>query len=281
MIHEEWQKENSLTDPLDRDRVNKWRPEQGAPALSQIQVEDAVKTLNNTSFTDKFPRIDRTYSDPAVPMQYISLVSFTPSKGATPNEHGVYGFAKVRGSYASEIEANERAEFLIRNVDSYHQIYHVYTGRPFPITSSSKFSAETSEVEIRKETASAISTNIKDKKFEEEKEIKEIKKREENLLEESRREELDPYDEYITQRVKKAQVIFTYLEHQKKMAEVKEIIIKTRKIVEEMDEIYPEFKDSYYEKYMQARKDAGIKEDEKDTQANFIKFLVEDADLGF
>jgi hypothetical protein len=32
---------------------------------------------------------------------------------------------------------------------------------------------------------------------------------------------------------------------------------------------------------MQARKEAGIKEDEKDTQANFIKFLVEDADLGF
>jgi hypothetical protein len=281
MIHEEWQKENSLTDPLDRDRVNKWRPEQGAPALSQIQVEDAVKTLNNTSFTDKFPRIDRTYSDPAVPMQYISLVSFTPSKGATPNEHGVYGFAKVRGSYSSEIEANERAEFLIRNVDSYHQIYHVYTGRPFPITSSSKFSAETSEVEIRKETASAVSTNIKAKKFEEEKEIKEIKKREENLLEESRRDELDPYDEYITQRVKKAQVIFTYLEHQKKMAEVKEIIIKTRKIVEEMDEEYPDFKDSYYEKYMKARRDAGFKDFEKTSEDNFIKFMVEDVDLGF
>ena len=32
---------------------------------------------------------------------------------------------------------------------------------------------------------------------------------------------------------------------------------------------------------MKARRDAGIKEDEKDTQDNFIKFLVQEADLGF
>ena len=39
--------------------------------------------------------------------------------------------------------------------------------------------------------------------------------------------------------------------------------------------------ESYYEKYMQARKDAGITEDIKEAQDNFIKFLVEDVDLGF
>jgi len=101
------------------------------------------------------------------------------------------------------------------------------------------------------------------------------------LIEESKREEVDPYDEYITQRVKKAQLVFTYLEHQKKMAEVKEIIIKTRNIITEMDEKHPTFNESYYEKYMQARKDAGITEDIKEAQDNFIKFLVEDVDLGF
>ena len=65
------------------------------------------------------------------------------------------------------------------------------------------------------------------------------------------------------------------------MAEVKEIIIKTRKIVEEMDEKYPDFKDSYYEKYMKARRDAGFKDFEKTSEDNFIKFMVEDVDLGF
>ncbi len=65
------------------------------------------------------------------------------------------------------------------------------------------------------------------------------------------------------------------------MAEVKDILIKTRKIIEDLDEKFPEYKDSYYEKYMQARRDAGLKDSKEDADSNFIKFLVEDADLGF
>ena len=273
--------ESSLTDPLDRDRNNKWKPQQSIAPLTSEQSEDALKELNNTSFTDKFPRVDRTYADPILPMQYIGLISFVPSKGATPNENGVYGFAKLRGNFATEIEASERAEFLIKNTDSYNTIYHSYVGRPFPITSSSKFSAETSEVDIRKETTKTISENIRQKKRDEEKEIREIKEKEERLLEETRKGELDPYDNYITLKVKKAQITFTYLEHQKKMAELKNIIIKTRESLVEMDQEYPEFQKSYFDKYMKAREDAGIKEDSEKANENFIKYMVEDVDLGF
>lgn len=277
--HPEWQKENSLTSPEDRDRINKWRPEQSAPDLTAEQSELAFNELNNTSFTDKFPRVDRTYADPIIPMQYIGLISFVPAKGATPNENGVFGFAKLRGNYSNEIDANQRAEYLIRNVDSYHQIYHTYVGRPFPITSSSKYSAETSEIEIRKEMTTDISTGIKEKKMEEQATIRDMKEREEKLLEEAKIGEVDPYDEYITLRVKKAQLSFTYLEHIKKLKEVKGIILKTRKQVEEMDEKYPEYQNTYYEKYMQARKDAGLKETKEQADSNFIKFLVEDEPL--
>lgn len=280
--HEEWQKENSLTDPLDRDRVNKWKPETSHPPLTNSETQNAFESLNNTFFIDKFPKVDRTYADPTLPMQFIGLISFTPAKGAKPNENGVFGFAKLRGNFASEIEANQRAEHLIKNVDSYHQIYHTYVGRPFPITSSSKYSAETTEIDIRKETAGAVSTNIREKKDEEEKTIKDIKQREENLIKESKQDSVDPYDEYITQRVKLAQLSWTYSEHQKKMAEVKDIVIKTRKIVKDMDLEYPTYKDSYYEKYMNARRDAGLKETtEQDSQDNFIKFMVEDIELDF
>ena len=212
-------------------------------------------------------------------MQYIGLVSFVPAKGATPNENGVFGFAKLRGNYSNEIDANQRAEYLIKGVDSYHQIYHTYVGRPFPITSSSKYSAETSEVDIRKEMTSDISAGIKEKKMEEQQTIREMKDREEKLLEEARIGEVDPYDEYITLRVKKAQLSFTYLEHQKKITEIKGIIIKTRKQVEEMNETYPDFQNTYYEKYMKARKDAGLRETKEQADANFIKFLVEDEPL--
>ena len=274
-------KESSLTAPEDRDKENRWRPEQGQPPLSNEETVEALKELNITSFVDRFPKVDRTFADPPVNMQNYGLFSFIPAKGSSPNENGVYGYAKIRGSYQSELEASQRAEYLIRNVDSYHKIYHTYVGRPFPLTESSSYSADVSEVDIKKDMTKNISHSIKDKKEDELKEIREIQQREKNLIEESKREEVDPYDEYITQKVKKAQLVFTYLEHKKKMEEVKEIIIKTRKIITEMDETHPTFNESYYEKYMQARKDAGIKEDIKEAQDNFIKFLVEDVDLGF
>lgn len=273
--------ESSLTTPQDRNVDNRWKPDQSVAPLTNEQAVDALKELNITSFVEKFPKIDRTYADPSISMQNYSLFSFIPAKGASPNEQGIFGFAKIRGTYQSEMEASQRAEYLIRNVDSYHKIFTVYTGRPFPLTESSDYSSEVSEVDIKKDMAKNISHSIKDKKEEELREIKEIQQREKNLVEESKREEVDPYDEYITQRVKSAQLQFTYLEHQRKMAEVKDIILKTRTVIAELDEAHPTFKNSYYEKYMQARKEAGIKEDEKDSQANFIKFLVEDADLGF
>lgn len=273
--------ESSLTTPQDRDMNNKWKPDLSAPPLTNAEAEHAMVELNKTDFIDKFPKIDKTYQDPIIPMQNIGLISFVPAKGATPNEKGIFGFAKLRGNYATEMESNQRAEYLIRNVDSYHQIYHTYVGRPFPITNSSDYSAVTDEIDIRKDTATAMSNAVKDKKEIENQQIHEIKEREKQLIEESKSDEVDPYDEYITQRVKKSQLMFTYTEHQKKMAEIKEIVIKTRAIIKEMDEKYPEFQHSFYDKYMKAREQAGIKESKEEAADNFIKFLVEDVDLGF
>ena len=283
--HPEWEKESSLTSPSDRDLENKWRPEQEVPPLTKEETNEAMKIINNTDFVKKFPSVDRTYADPAIPMQNFALFSFTPAKGATPNEKGVFGFAKVRGTYATDIEANQRAEFLIRNVDSYHQLYHLYVGRPFPITSSSKYSAETAEVDIRKETTRVISENIKEEKNKEQKTVKEMKEREEALLAESEKArkddgksnpEVDPYEEYITLSVKKAQLSWTFLEHLKKIKEVREIILKTRNSLYNLDQEYPEFKDKYFEKYMDARKKSGLDENIRDMQDNFMKYMIED-----
>ena len=276
--HPEWEKENSLTAPLDRDRENMWRPEQGAKALTEDEVKDAVSTLENVDFVNKFPRVDRTYADPQIPLQAVGLVSFTPAKGASPNENGVFGFAKLRGNYATTLEANQRAEEIIRNIDSYHQIYHTYVGRPFPITASSKYSAETNAIDIRRDMTSSVSGAIKNKKKEDRNEIEDIKRREEKLLAESRQdpEDVDPYEEYITLRVKKAQLYWTYLEHHKKMKEVKDLIIQTRIDVAELDAKNPEFDKNYYQKYVKARDDVGLKVDKEEMAKNFMQFLVED-----
>lgn len=268
-------RESSLTAPEDRDKVNKWKPDQFCEPLTTEQLSDASSVLNVT-----FPKIDRVYADPVVPMQNIALFSFMPVKGATPNENGIYGFAKIRGVYPSEMEANQRAEFLIRNVDSFNTVFHTHVGRPFPVTVKSDFSAETSEIDIRKQATETMSSNIKSKKDDEVKIVQELKQREEALLADVKNEEVDPYEEYITQKVKYAQLAFTYTEHQKKMAEVKEIIIKTRHTIKELDEAHPDFRDSYFDKYKQARISAGLKED-MISDENFVRFMVVDVDLGF
>ena len=279
MIHPEQEVENSLTAPADRDKNNVYTPSKTHPALTDSELTHAMSELNNMDFVKKFVKIERNYADPVEPLQRFGLISFVPAKGATPNEDGVYGFAKLRGNYQTDKEASERAEFLIRNHDSYHQIYHAYVGRPFPLTMSSKYSAETNEVDIKKSMTDSISSDIKSKKQEEAKQIKEIEEREKELLEETRRETPDPMDHYITLRVKKAQITWTFLETQKKLDEMKNIIIKTRKEIEDMDTESTTYYESYFKKYCDAREESGL--DTNTKQDNFMKFLVEDANLDF
>jgi hypothetical protein len=279
MAQFEYKTESSLTAPEDRNLENRWRPEQGVPKLEEEQVSMAMNELNVTSFTDKFPRVDRTYADPQLPMQTIGLISWVPAKGAQPNQNGVYGFAKMRGNFATEQEASQRAEYLIREVDSYHHLYHAYVGRPIPMTSSSKFSAETEEVDIRKQMTESISSNIKESKKSDQKEMKEIQERQEKLIEDTEKDHEDPYDQYITLRVKKAQLTWTYLEHHKKMKEMREVILKARRDIAELDTDHPDFQNTYYEKYMKARRDVGFKDTPEEAEKNFLQFLVEDVDL--
>ena len=252
------------------------------PPLTQEETADAVGELSNNIFVKKFPRVDRNFADPQIPLQHIGLVSFIPAKGATPNEKGIYGFAKLRGNFATEIEAEQKAEQLIRDVDSVHTIFHTYVGRPFPITVSENYAEHTSEIDIQKDTADAVSHTIKDKKTEEKKKAQEIQDREQELLDDTSGTK-DPVlveqDDYITLKVKKAQLTWTYLEHINKLKEIKEIILKTRKQVDDADAVNPSLISTFYDKYKAARIKSGLKCDDKEMNSGFTRYLVEDVQL--
>ena len=277
--HREWRKENTLTAPQDRDPDNKFRLDQGAPPLTEEEVNTAMNELNNTAFIERFPAVERRYADPPVDLQRFGLISFVPAKGATPNERGVFGFAKLRGNYATREEANERAEFLIRNVDSYHQIYHTFVGRPFPITDSSEYSKEVARIDLRKETTEAISNDVRKKREKEQREIKEIQERERELLEDVSKEEEDIDDRYTTLRVKKAQLTWTYLETTKKIKQMTGLIAKVRHEIEVLDETNPELKEKYMDKYLEARRKVGLPTDRASRDKTFMKYLVEDIEI--
>lgn len=274
--HPEWSKENTLTAPSDRNPEQKFQLDQGAEPLSAEQLQHAVNALNNTSFVERFPQVERRYADPPVDLQRVGLISFVPAKGAQPNDKGVFGFAKLRGNYATEEEASERATYLIRNVDSYHQIYHTYVGRPFPITFSSDYSKEVDRVELRKETVESISEDVRKKREKEQQDIEEIKQREQELLSDVSKEKEDDDDHYTTLRVKKAQLMWTYNETKNKLEQMRGLIAKTRREIELLDKKQPELSKIYYQKYVDAREKAGLRTDKETTDTSFMKYLAED-----
>lgn len=266
----------SLTAPSDYKKDSPNSLDMSATPLSGKDAENAYDELNDSTLLSKFKKVERAFVDPTIVGQTYSLFSFIPSSGATPDKDGIYGMIKSRGNYSTTAECNARARFLIENVDSYHKIYHCYTGRPFPATDTSKFSAETDEVELKKKTTKIISEDIKNQKMKEKREIEEIKERQEALMRDAEEEE-DPSERYTVLRVKKAQLIWTYKKTIAKLDDMKKIILKTHAEIEEMDASNPDFMKTYMDKYMSARKKAGLPEDED----SFVKYMGEDIELDF
>lgn len=275
--HPEHDLQNAMTSPLDKDKS---QPSAlNRDTITDQQLTGAVEQLVLKDNLVKFSRYDRLYADPQIPNQNICLHSFVPAKGATPDEDGVYGMIKVRGVFSTEQEANERAEFLIKNNDSYHKIYHSYVGRPVPLSHNPKWVGEAKEVDVNNKVSNTLQEDMKEKKQEERKDMKDMKQREKNLLEDVKKteEEVDPEERYTVLRTKRAQLVWTYIQSLKKVEEMKTLIVNAREAVVKMDADHPEFKDTFFQKYDQARRDAGVPMEDE----SFIKFMVEDADLGF
>ena len=280
-VHPEWDQPNSLTSPNDREANQVFKADVCSPPLTREELNEASKALVNTSIISKFPRVERQFADPPINLQTFGLLSFVPSKGATPDKDGVFGFMKLRGNYGTQVEAQERCDYLIRNVDSYHGIFMAYVGRPFPITIDPKYSENVTEIDIREKQKEVISDDVKSKREKEKQEIEEVKDRQKKLLDESKEDyKPDPYEQYTVLKVKKAQLVWGYSQTMQQLEKMKEVIIKTRAEIKQMDEENPDFQKEYFDRYMKARRDAGIP-DEQTTEENFVKYMVEDIDLGF
>lgn len=273
---------SSLTSKSDFSKDNPFSANPSVTLTDEEVVSALQENLNTAHAQKKFPRIEKFFSDPIYLNQHYCLHSFVPAKGATPDKDGVFGMMKCRGTFQNLDEANKRAEWLIRNVDSYHHLTTGYVGRPFPVCSDdSKFAEDVENIDVK--VSEVVSENIREKKRQEKQEIKEIKSQEEKLLEEASPEfEPDPLDYYITLRVKKANLEWTYYKTLEKMEEMKKNILDTREKIKEEDEKHPDFIDQFFERYQEARRRSGL-DDEKlgDGEENFTRYLAEDLDIGF
>lgn len=269
--------QNSLTSPADKNDTDPKSYKLGAPNLTDEETVAAMAELNVKDFVQKFPKFEKFYADPKYENQHHCLVSFFPSKGAKPDSDGVYGMLKVRGTFATQDEADLRAEKLIREVDSFHSIYHTYVGRPFPLAETKKYICETKEIDIKKKIVETTSEEVRKKRDDEKKSMDEIKEREKELLDDVAKTDIDPYDRYIELMVKKAQLTWTYNETNKKMIEMKNNIIKSREEIATLRNTDEDYHTKFYDRYMDARKKSGLPNDDN----SFIKYLCDDLDLGF
>ena len=259
--------QSSLTSPADK-VVTEYKPK-SKPVLNDEDCERAYKECFVSSLTDI--AYERKYADPKIPGQTYSLHSFIPSKGAKPDKDGIFGMLKIRGTFGTIEETNERAEELIRNHDSYHKIYHGYVGKPMPITTKSDFSAEVEEVDINQQISKIVREDVKEKRAQEKKQVQEIRERERNLKEAVEQEATDPYEKYTCLRVKKAQVVWSYMEHRKKLNEMIDVFEQTLLEIKEMDDEDDDYAKRYLDRYLEAREKAGIPEDKNDS--SFMKYL--------
>lgn len=268
---------SSLSAPWDLNKYDKEKiKEFFDPNIKPMNDEDFIIAFNELYIkdNDKFSKVNKRHNDIPIPGQSYYLLSFVPCRGARPDKTGTYGFIKMRGVFDNINDCDIKAAEIIKNYDSYHSIRFAKVGCPTPININPDFCKDVTEIDIKNQIDTEISSNIKAKRDLERKEIESIQDRARKLQEKTDNEAEDPIEIYTTLKNKKAQLMWTYLEHTKKKGEIKDLIISTFKNIKEWDNKDSTLKDRYFDKFMDARKESGIKDE--NIENTFMKYLVED-----
>lgn len=256
-----------------------WKPSKEKP-LTGEELECAFEDL----YIDKYAKVDRKFNDPDINGQTYSLFSFTPSLTAQPDENGLYGFIKVRGTFNRIEEAEEKSKELIQYFSA-NKIFVCKTGTPIPLQKEIKTASNVVEVDDpnRDEESLRFQELAKEQGLKEKQAMEEIKQREEQL---KRDVEQDPKDKeplqiYLEMVHKRATCAYLYTQHKQKLEETKNIIISTREKIAKMDAEYPNLQKEYMDHYRESCKKNGIDKAEDEMALYIKKFVGEDSDLGF
>lgn len=233
----------------------------GRKALNDSDLEIAKKEL----FSKRMSKIQREMKsrvDPPINGQYFGLVSFIPSKEAIPDKDGCFGILKFRGAFSNPSEAETWGEHLLRDHDTTAEIDVVHIGKHFPLLVDNTIYCDTTrEIDIRKKIDDVAKADIRAKRQQEQKEIDEVTKRQQKLLDKSVEEEKDTtytdIDFYTQLRVKKAQNLSLIDDANKRIEEAKQAIASAEVEINKLDEEYPEYKTQFLDNYTRALAEVG------------------------
>lgn len=245
------------------------------PKLTQEECDIAIPSLYEKKL---FRSVNRKLYDPVKPGEpRFALFSFAKASGATPDSDGFLGVAKIRGVFHTEQEAAERAEEIIRDVDSSNSIFTALCGVPFPLVVKG-CANNLSEIDISKKVEKTISDNVRAKRKAEAKEIQEIEERRKALVNDDGtiNESEDPEDMYVQQRVKLAHLRYAIKEHAAKLKECTEIEKSVRIHLNECKRDHPEYEENFVKRYQEGRRKAKIPE--STDFGGFMKYFIDPID---
>lgn len=226
--------------------------------IENSELRQAVSELVVDSLITNYPKVEKRLEDPEYNDQKYCLHSFIPSSGATPDKDGVFGIMKFRGVFKTVEEMQERTEYLIRNVDSYNRYFEGYVGKPFPVTVDKRYAEKEEFVDIRNKISEVTAKHVAEERRKEKKDMDDLKMRQEKLQEKVDEESADPFNTYLEQRVKRSHLIFTVVGGKKTLNNYLHSIKKINEWLKEQDEQHPEYKESFMDRYMEARRATGV-----------------------
>jgi hypothetical protein len=237
--------------------------------LNAQELTAARESLVHKDFVNlQFPRTRKVRADPEIVGQKFALISFIPSAGATPDEDGCFGVAKIRGCFNNLDEADDKSDDLIRNFDSYAEIDVVYVGKEFPVMKNNEvYVRETREVDIRNILDKNTRKYLEEKRKKEKEIIDDIKRRQKEIEEMPEQEDKESLDYYIKVRVKRANAMMRKNEAHSIIKQCATVIEKTGSELADIEEKHPEFTESYLDKYERVLKESGINPSENPLMA--------------
>lgn len=217
-----------------------------APLLTDDQVKLAKRDL-----VVRYPRVKRLMIDPPLKVlskkQKIGMFSWYPSKGAKPDINGVYGTIIHRGAFQTVEEAEHRSADLIRSVDSKHEYYLCHVGAEYPLSTEASVCSDIKLVEQNVDMARE--EKERQDAMDKENAKRQIEERRKKLQDDAMR---DPneinLDYYATKKSILANTRQRLEDQLKEVQKSREIIEKTKKIIIDLDQSHPAFKDEFFEK---------------------------------
>lgn len=221
-----------------------------APPLTDDETKQAMKELVRT-----YPKVVRNKCDPEIPRQDIGNISFKLLKEPKDGVHGIF---IVRGVFEDVDKATDRAELIIKTVDSTVPIHQFYMGYWGLITNNEQFTSDQLDVKTSEQEKALRDRAQKEADLKSEQIKKELKDRKAELEKERTTEDFDTLDYFTTQRVSERELRGFIKRKEEDLITQKNSLKKVQGIIGELKKKHPEYDDQWLDNYNKARERAGL-----------------------